>query len=207
MKVLITGGSTWAKIDEVRIITNIFTGKTSLSLAKEFTKRGCRVTLLLNPHCIEKLPSNIKIISFRYFDELKKSLKDELSKNKYDLIIHAAAVSDYKLKKPFKGKVLSGAKQLTLRLLPSPKLTKLIRHLAAGACLIQFKLEIRHKGLISKAVNSLKQSKFDLVVANALEDLTGTYKAFLIDRQGNTQQISSRKLLTPWLLEFANRLR
>ena len=36
MKVLITGGATWIKIDVVRIITNIFTGKTALFLAKEF---------------------------------------------------------------------------------------------------------------------------------------------------------------------------
>ena len=49
MKVLITGGPTWVKIDEVRIITNIFTGRTALFLAKEFKRRKYDVTLIINP--------------------------------------------------------------------------------------------------------------------------------------------------------------
>jgi len=38
MKILISGGSSWVKIDSIRVITNIFTGKTAYYLAKRFSK-------------------------------------------------------------------------------------------------------------------------------------------------------------------------
>ncbi len=43
MKVLVTAGSTWTKIDDVRIITNRFTGKTGLGLAQGLKKKVIRL--------------------------------------------------------------------------------------------------------------------------------------------------------------------
>ena len=52
------------------------------------------------------LDKKIKIIKYRFFDELAKLLKIELLK-KYDIIIHAAAVSDFKFQGSVKGKISS----------------------------------------------------------------------------------------------------
>ena len=38
MKVLITAGPTWIKVDDVRVITTIFSGNTGIFLAKNFKK-------------------------------------------------------------------------------------------------------------------------------------------------------------------------
>ncbi len=197
MRVLITGGATWVKIDKVRILTNIFTGKTSLFLAKYFLKKKAKVTLLINPHCIEKFPQgrNIKIIFFRYFDELKKALREELKKNKYDAIIHTAAVSDYALKRPFKGKIPSNRKRIELHLQPTQKLTTLIRSLAKNSFLVQFKLETKSKYIIKKAYRSLTNNRFNLVVANVYRPQNKQYSTFIIDSGLNITKISSLREL------------
>lgn len=194
MKILITAGATWIKIDAIRILTSIFTGKTGLYLAKEFSKKGHSVTLIINPHCLDKI-RGLRVIPFKYFEDFKKRLVKELKKNRYEAIIHSAAVSDYELKKAFSGKISSGKKELTLQLVPTEKIIKLIRKLAPRSCLIQFKLETNKKGLIKKAYRSLKENRSDFVVANALEDLRLGYRASLIDKNRRVTPIASRKAL------------
>ncbi|UCD15411.1 MAG: hypothetical protein JSV34_06775, partial [Candidatus Omnitrophota bacterium] len=181
MKVLITAGPTWVKIDEVRVLTNIFTGRSGIFLGKEFKKKNCSVTLLINSSHSDKI-KGIKVIPFKYFDDFKKKVISQLKDKEYDAIIHSAAVSDYKLKTVFKGKVASSKKELTLKLVPAEKVIKQMRALAKKAVFVQFKLEVRRKGLIDKAYRSLRENRSDFVVANALEDLKGGYKAFIIDK-------------------------
>ena len=193
MNVLITAGPTWTKIDDIRIITSFFTGRTGLYLAKEFKKIGSNVTLLINSHCIGKI-RNLNVINFRYFDEFKKAVIEILKKNNYDLIIHSAAVSDYRLKRTFSGKIPSN-RDLKLELVPTEKIIKIIRRLAKGSVVVQFKLEIKRKDLIKKAYNSLLENKSDFVVANALEDLKNKYKAFIIDKERNIIEVNSKKEL------------
>ncbi|MDP2922452.1 MAG: phosphopantothenoylcysteine decarboxylase [Candidatus Omnitrophota bacterium] len=210
MKILITAGPTWIKIDEVRILTSIFTGATGLYLAEEFRKKGDLVTILLNQHCLNKNIKGMRIISFRYFEEFREKITTELKKNCYDAIIHSAAVSDYRLERVFpargaalangqgsafggKGKIPSGKKELILKLTPAEKIIKLIRKLAKNTLLIQFKLEIKRKGLIEEAHASLKENKSDFVVANALEDLKLGYRAFLIDRYKKVITLRSKR--------------
>jgi len=195
MKILITGGPTWVKIDEVRIITNIFTGKTALFLAKYFKKRGCKVTLVLNTQSIPKLPVNIRVIPFKYYQDLKNRLETELKKVKYNAIIHSAAISDYKLTKVFKGKISSEKRGLILKLVPTLKLIKMIRRLAKESFVVQFKLEINQSQLVDKAYHSLKKNSTDLVVANSLIDLKLGYRAFIIDRNKNIKEVNSKKSL------------
>ncbi|MBU0693256.1 MAG: hypothetical protein KKC11_01090 [Candidatus Omnitrophica bacterium] len=202
-KILITAGSTWVKIDDVRILTNIFTGKTGIYLAEKFNQLGYPVTLFLNPHCVErKITRGIKVIPFRYYDDLEGELIKELKKNDYDVIIHSAAISDYKLKEAFKGKIPSGRKELTLKLTPTAKIIKTIRKLAKETFLIQFKLQVGRKGLIEKAYQSLRENKSDLVVANIYEDLKEGYKAFIINKDKKRMLVTSKKSLFDNLHRF-----
>lgn len=117
MKVLITAGSTWAKVDDVRILTNHFTCKTGLYLAQGFKKKGHSVTLLVNPHCLGKI-AGLRFIPYRYFPEFKREIIKAIKRQYYDVIIHSAAVSDFQLKCPRAGKIPSG-KLLTLKLVPT----------------------------------------------------------------------------------------
>jgi phosphopantothenoylcysteine decarboxylase/phosphopantothenate--cysteine ligase len=181
-KILITAGSTWAKIDEVRVLTNRFTGRTGIKLARALQKSGCDVTLLINPHCVSQELFGLKVVEFYYYDEFKDNVSQLLRKRRFDAIIHTAAVSDYFLPNPNKAKIASGKKSLVLKLKPTQKIIKLMRALDPEALLIQFKLEKSAKGLIDKAYTSLKANDSDFVVANALEDID---KKYLISREKN----------------------
>ncbi|MBU2250672.1 MAG: phosphopantothenoylcysteine decarboxylase, partial [Candidatus Omnitrophica bacterium] len=180
MKILITAGATWIKIDSVRILTNRFSGKSGLYLAKELKRKGHSVTLLINPHCTGKI-KGVSAVYYRYFEEFKDKVIRLVKTKGFDFIIHMAAVSDYKLKASWPGKIASGRKSLDLKLIPAEKIIVKIRKLAPKSTLIQFKLEASRKQLIDKAYQSLRKSKSDFVVANSLEDMRLGYKAFLID--------------------------
>jgi len=204
-KILITAGSTWAKIDEVRVLTNIFTGRTGIELARALQKTGCRVTLLVNPHCVSKELSGLNAIEFFYYDEFKAKVVSLLKEKEFDAIIHTAAVSDYFLPKPIENKIPSGKKSLVFKLKPTQKIIKLMRVLNPGALLIQFKLEKSAKGLVDKAYSSLKANDSDFVVANALEDID---KKYLISREKSiikadgTAQLAQNLAKTINLLAF-----
>ncbi|MBD3264775.1 MAG: hypothetical protein GF375_06710, partial [Candidatus Omnitrophica bacterium] len=194
MKILVTAGSTWVKIDEIRILTNKFRGVTGLKIARGLQKKGHVVKLLINPHCTGKI-TGIPVKYFRYFDEFKNAVTSMLKKDKFDAIIHSAAVSDYILLRTLPGKVSSGKPDLTLRLWPAEKIIKRIKSLARGSLVIQFKLEIEREGLIEKAYRSLIANGSDAVVANALDDLKKGYSCFLIDRGRKVKEVKSRTVL------------
>lgn len=202
MKILITAGPTWVRIDEVRVLTTIFTGNTGFYLAHEFAKAGHQVTLIVNPHCFCSRRSDpaVRMVPFRYFEELKQAITKELRARKYDAIIHSAAISDYTLKDTFSGKIPSGKKPLTLKFFPAEKIIKAIRRLAPASTLIQFKLETERRGLLARAYESLRRNRSDYVVANAFCDLQALYRAFLLDKDGGILLLDSKKALANALL-------
>ncbi len=196
MKILITAGPTWIKVDDVRVITTIFSGKTGIYLARNFKQKGNSVALIINSPSLDRAQlRGVKVIPFKYFEEFKEKVTKEVKTNRYDVIIHSAAVADYKLSKVFKGKFPSGKKTVTLKFAPAEKIIKIIRRFQKQAVLIQFKLEIKRKGLLKKAYQSLKGNKSDFVVANALEDLRLGYKSFLIDKNNNIITLNSKESL------------
>lgn len=169
-KVLITAGPTWVPIDKVRVISNTSSGTTGVLLAEGLKNAGAKVTLLLGPIGNCQLSKGISIIRFRFFDELKDSLLKELRKGQYDILIHSAAVSDYKLLKPYAKKVKSNLKRWALNLVPTQKLIGLARKAAPHIFLVPFKFESESKSrseLIKKA-SLLKYARPQLVVANTL---------------------------------------
>ncbi len=190
-KILVTAGPTWAKIDQVRVLTNRFTGKTGLYLANKLSQKGHEVTLVINPDSIKKA-DNLKVFYFKYFGQFKNRLEELLKNNSFDAVIHSAAVSDYLPESIAYGKIPSGNKNLKVSLRPAPKLIKIIRRLAKGSLLIQFKLEAKEEGLIDKAYRSLKENGSDYVIANALEVLKRSYRAACIDKDKNIIRIKSK---------------
>ncbi|MCQ2548261.1 MAG: hypothetical protein MJ145_04575 [Clostridia bacterium] len=99
-RILITGGPTNEPIDEVMKITNMSTGSLSTGLARLFLKAGYKVTLVLNQGVKMEDDVNLKLVKVETTDEMLSALKEESDKQdlegKYDCLIHAAAVGDYK---------------------------------------------------------------------------------------------------------------
>ena len=188
-RVLITAGPTWVAIDRVRVISNTATGETGILLAKEFLKRGSRVTLFLGPAGACCLPGNLRVINFKFFPELRKLVRKELGSRKYDIIIHSAAVADFKPGHAAKGK-LDSCRPRSLKLVPLPKIIGEMRKLAPQAKLVMFKLEcgVSDATLIRRAQKALRKNRAQFAVANRLNP----YRAFIIDKENNITRTISK---------------
>lgn len=200
-KILITAGPTWVPIDNTRVISNIATAHTGLLLAGKLSRLGAQVTLLLGPVqnqcCLDK---KIKILPFRFFDELQRAILRELKSKKYDIVIHSAAVSDYRPALVYKQKVSSRKKSWELRLIPTPKMINLIKEAQENTLLVGFKFIPQAKrGVLLKASRRLlEEANADLVVANTI-DKKG-YTAYIVDKNTVTKPIFSKQRLTGQLI-------
>lgn len=205
--ILITAGSTWVALDKVRIITNVFTGRTGYEITCKALEMGANVTLLLGGGRL-KIDKNIgrskrlKVIEFKYFDELHSLIRKELKTKRYDAVVHSAAVSDYAPTKHVKGKIRSKKKSLTIRLKPTPKIIDEIKKLNPGVTLVKFKLEYKmpRAKLLNIAYKSMQDSKADFIVANTLEDFANRRKAYIIDRNKVITDTHGVKKLSSTLL-------
>lgn len=96
-KILITGGPTNEFIDEVMKITNMSTGGFSISLANEFSEKNYEVDLILNRGIrTDRLADDINVIPVETTDEMLAAIEKAAAGKKYDVMIHSAAVGDYK---------------------------------------------------------------------------------------------------------------
>lgn len=213
LKVLVTAGSTQMPIDKVRCISNIFKGRTGSDIAGHFYDSGYEVTLIGNNYTFDVLNKNypenrISCLGYKTYDELYNLMKKEITEYNYDIIIHSAAVSDFKCSAAYsdiddliawdqtykrgyniynqQGKIPSG-NTLYLALTPTEKIVDKIKtSWNYKNLLVKFKLQVGLSSdkLIEIAKNSLKQSDADFIVANNLDDFSDFSKSsmFIIDK-------------------------
>ena len=190
---MITCGATWVPIDDVRVISNVSSGEMGHLIAQAFRSKKAVVTIIEGQVTHTLADKKIKIIKYRFFDELARVLKQELLK-KYDIIVHAAAVSDFKVKGAASSKIASD-KALTLNLTATPKLIKDIKRLSPKSFLVGFKLEsnMSLKNIFKTVKSLFTDAGCDLVVANTLKD---GYQGFIVDADGNIlSKVASKKTL------------
>jgi phosphopantothenoylcysteine synthetase/decarboxylase len=240
MKILVTAGNTQVPIDRVRCITNIFTGRTGTTIALHAHARGHAVTLLTSHvQVVAELQAaappadHWQVWSYRTFEMLEAGLEAALRGDAPDVVIHCAAVSDYRAAGIFApaphthfqaesgqwqgnppmlldcsaAKVKSDEPELWLRLTRYPKLIDRIRtDWAFTGTLVKFKLEagIREDQLLEIAERSRRQSAADLMVANTVEG-AGAW-AYLGPFQGEYRRIP-RDELAARLLDAVEHLR
>lgn len=166
LKVLITSGGTQEPIDDVRFISNSSTGKTAATLADQFVSAGFDVSYL----CAESAARPVLCCTthtFVTYKDLDQALEAQL-KNNYDVIVHAAAVSDYSVSQPQGGKISSDAESLEIQLRKNPKIINKIKQLSPKSVLVGFKLTSKNSDAeIKEKVNKLfTQAQCDYVVHN-----------------------------------------
>ena len=179
MNVLVTAGNTLVRIDRVRSLTNVFSGRTGAAVALHAFERGHAVTLLTSrPETVVELrgtplpPSGRwKERVYRTFDDLQQALHEQVVQGGANVLIHSAAVSDYRpagvyapdpatrfeeeekrwesttaapptLIDRSADKVKSDEPELWIRLVRTPKLIDLVRtQWGFGGLVVKFKLE------------------------------------------------------------------
>ncbi len=165
-RILMTAGPTIEYIDPIRIITNHSTGKTGVLLASGLISGGAKVTLIYGPGQ-EKPPKGAKVIPVKTVMEMFTAVKKEMKK-KFDVVILAAAASDYVPTKSNKSKIKSTSKQMILKLQRAPKIIDQIKKIQKDVFLVGFKAEtnLTKINLIKIARKKLQETKADMIIAN-----------------------------------------
>ncbi|MEK6866992.1 MAG: bifunctional phosphopantothenoylcysteine decarboxylase/phosphopantothenate--cysteine ligase CoaBC [Thermoproteota archaeon] len=165
-KVLMTAGPTIEYIDPIRVITNQSSGKTGVLLASELISSGAKVTLVYGPGT-EKPPKGAKIIRISTSKEMFNVVKKEMNKE-FDIVIMAAAVSDYTLEDPSRNKIKSIKNKIKISLKKTPKIIDQVKKYQKNVFLVGFKAEtnLSKKELITLAKKKMNESSADMIVAN-----------------------------------------
>lgn len=208
-KVLITCGPTWVALDKVRVITNIFSGALGILIAECLYREGADITLLVGPVRADmpKQKSHLRIKRFRYYDDLLQLVKRELRTGKYDIMVHSAAVSDYKPMDVKVNKIKSGRKKLTINFAPTKKIVDLVKKAAPNIFLVKFKLEVNltKRELLTRAYKSLKQSNADLIVANDYKTVIAEHRAYVIDKHRSVWAFVGKKNIAKGVVSMISR--
>ncbi|HSF27832.1 MAG TPA: bifunctional phosphopantothenoylcysteine decarboxylase/phosphopantothenate--cysteine ligase CoaBC [Nitrosopumilaceae archaeon] len=188
-KVLITAGPTIEYIDPVRVITNQSTGKTGVLLASELVSAGAKVTFIYGPGK-ELPPKSVKLIRVETSQEMFDAVKKEM-KQKFDVVILAAAVSDYIPEKSSSTKIKSEQNKIILKLKRASKIIDQIKKIQKNVFLVGFKAETNFpkNKLISLARKKMIESNADLMIANDI----GSQKYKMNTEYNNVIIVDSKK--------------
>lgn len=209
-KILLTSGGTRESIDGVRFIANLSSGKTGQILAAELSKAGHKVTHL---HPGENAERENRFTDFR---DLDQKIQARLSQEKYDWIIHMAAVSDFSVKAArIRGEAQKGNSKLdssqnvSLELTPNYKIiSRLVKYSKnKNVQIIGFKLtDTRDKKLQSKAIQKiLDYPGIRYVVHNDVREIhheDEKHKFTVLGRKNAAIQCSSKTELSETLLKI-----
>lgn len=212
LKVLVTAGGTQEKIDQVRVLSNLSTGRTGVEMARNLHELGLDVTLLLassSPYRTQsgmdlRPQSSFTLKTFTDYQSLKDLLFHEVKNESYDVLIHSAAVSDYSVDKiqstdgkDLQSEKISGAGDIVLRLKKNPKLIDEVKALSKNKNirLIGFKLTSHssEEQIYEKVSQLFSMAHCDFVVHN---DTTQ------IDKKKNTHSFNFCALDNNKKIEF-----
>jgi phosphopantothenoylcysteine decarboxylase/phosphopantothenate--cysteine ligase len=164
-RVLITGGGTAEALDPIRILTNRSSGKTGIELANEAYRRGASVTLIHRSN-LKCASSEIKTIYIESVEEMINAVMKELESEKYDLLISAAAISDFIIARS--ATKIKSEEPVLLTLKPAPKLIRKVRERYPDLYLVGFKAEthVSEEELIKRAKATMQRERLNMIVAN-----------------------------------------
>ena len=168
-KVLITSGPTIEKIDPVRFISNFSSGKMGCALSEAFLEAGADVTVVSGPVNVSyPRPTHVVnvVSALEMLEECEKRFEG------VDILICAAAVSDYRPKVQFQEKLKKGESVehlSTIELVKNPDILKTlgakkrIDQVVVGFC-------AETQNLVENANEKIKSKGCDLIVANDVSD-------------------------------------
>jgi phosphopantothenoylcysteine decarboxylase/phosphopantothenate--cysteine ligase len=159
--VLITAGPTQEPLDPVRYLTNRSSGKMGYALAEAAAARGAKVVLISGPVHLAP-PRGVEVISVRTAVEMRAKVMENLEPA--HIVIKAAAVADFHLRKVPEQKVKKTAARLSLELDPTPDILAELGRNKDDRLLIGFAAETQN--LAQEARRKLESKNCDMVVGN-----------------------------------------
>lgn len=170
-RALVTLGGVRESLDGVRFVTNFSTGVTGLEIC-ESLKKDFNVTAVGAEEAFYKRDLfGVNKLRFLSSQNLSELLERELSQKHYDLIVHAAAVSDF-VPKDRIAKKISSDQNFNIDWKKNPKILDRLREWSQNkeVKIVSFKLTHNQtwEEKSQKIQNQLKDKKSDFVVHNEL---------------------------------------
>jgi phosphopantothenoylcysteine decarboxylase/phosphopantothenate--cysteine ligase len=163
LKILVTAGPTVEPIDPVRYITNRSSGKMGYALARAARRRGASVTLVSGPTSL-KPPYGVEFCGVKTAEDMKQAVFE--NRPKCNIIIKAAAVSDYRPRDSAAHKIKKDEDSLSLELVKNPDILAELGSVRkeSNCLLVGFAAET--KDLMANAKKKLRAKNLDMIVAN-----------------------------------------
>jgi len=187
--VLVTAGPTREAIDAVRFISNASSGKMGYALAAAARERGADVVLITGPTHLDR-PYGVKVVPVVSAEEMHAAVLEPY--NHSDIVIMAAAVSDFKPVRPSARKIKKEEAPGVLQLERTPDILKELGKSGGKRLLVGFAAETDDVEL--NALKKLKDKNLDMVVVNDLLREgsgfgTDTNAVTVFDRSGRRREL------------------
>ena len=186
-RVLITLGATREYLDPVRFISNASSGKMGLALAKAVFYQGGEPLLVAG---------DVKVEIPQWFTAYRVETTQEMLEKCLDLfpsvdaVFMNAAVTDYRFKETFKGKLKKKEKNLKVELVPTPDILAELGKRKENQLLVGFAVETDN--LIKNALQKLKRKNLDAIVVNPAEIMgSDRYMGILLTKTGQREEIEA----------------
>ena len=162
-KVLLTAGRTEEAIDPVRYISNRSSGKTAVALASVFYANGFEVEVVAGPMEAE-FAKGVRVTKIRSARDMHSAVLERM-KNA-SVLVHCAAVADYRPKVAATEKIKDSRSQLILELEPNPNILRdSVAQKRSDQVIVGFALETDH--FEEHAAEKLAKSGADALLLNA----------------------------------------
>ena len=166
--VLITAGPTYEKFDPVRFIGNSSSGKMGYYLAKNAQKLGANVKLIIGPTNLDMDLDFIETIRIESSDEMFNMVKKNYKKS--DIVISAAAVSDFKPKSISENKIKKKNILEKIEVVPTIDILSYLGKNKTKQYLVGFALETENP--IENAKKKLNDKNLDAIILNSISDFS-----------------------------------
>lgn len=163
-KVLVTAGATREKIDPVRYITNHSTGRMGYAIARAAMLRGAEVTLVTGKTSLMP-PPFVRIIEIESAEDMYNAVMSNAASS--DIIVKAAAVADYRPKKPADNKIKKKDGEMLLELERTKDILKTLgENRRENQFICGFSMETEN--MVENSREKLYKKSIDMIVANNL---------------------------------------
>ena len=163
LNILVTAGPTAEPIDPVRYITNRSSGKMGYALARAARRRGASVTLVSGPTSL-KPPFGVKFRSVKTTEDMMRSVFE--NRPDTDIIIKAAAVSDYRPRESASRKIKKKSDSLSLELIKNPDILAQLGSTKKDFPCLLVGFAAETEDLLANAREKLRTKNLDMIVAN-----------------------------------------
>ena len=165
-KILVTAGPTYEAIDPVRYISNHSSGRMGYEIAKKAVELGAKVFLVSGPSNQEISNHSIDLLKVVTSQEMHAEVLNHF--NDVDVVIMAAAVSDFKPKDFSNKKIKKGNIQPKIELEKTKDILLELGKLKKNQFLVGFALENENE--VENSIKKLKDKNLDLIILNSLND-------------------------------------